>query len=308
MSNEEFKEYINKTLGNSIRCLLPSYWWKRLFGLVVDKIDEVDGKLAEVDGKVNKLPTKSYIDDAVKDKASEQYVDDAVKDKQDTLVSGTNIKTVNGESVLGEGNIEVASIILIVPVIGNSDYDEIREWNKERLSLITYLNMGRVVIHEVIGPINCPAIIPDTIVIDDSDRNKIIITARRYNYHETLYGSDIAEVHTRVKFTFNATDGSVVAEDVDDGNVIYIGDVDNSLINRNKLLLKAVTPNAALSRARYYTDGNYVDYSLIGVYISMVLIGNFYEECIVISIYHNGSFEDWYVVKKTGEVGRFTTN
>ena len=288
MTTQELKEYINKTLGNSIRCLLPSYWWKRLFGLVVDKVAEVDGKVAEV-------PTK-------------QYIDNAVKGKQDTLVSGTNIKTINGEDILGEGNIELGSIILQVPVIKNSDYDEMREWNKEKLSLITYWNRNRVVIQEIIGPIDCLSIIPDTIVVDDSDRSKIIITARRYNYHETLYSSDIAEVHTRVKYTFNATDGSVAVEDIDDGNVIYIGDVDNSLINRNKLLLKAVTPNAALSRARYYTDGNYVDYGLIGVYISSVLIGNFYEECIVISIYHNGSFEDWYVVKKTGEVGRFTAN
>ena len=27
--------------------------------------------------------------------------------KQDTLVSGTNIKTINGNSILGEGNIEI---------------------------------------------------------------------------------------------------------------------------------------------------------------------------------------------------------
>lgn len=27
--------------------------------------------------------------------------------KQDTLVSGTNIKTVNGQTLLGEGNIEI---------------------------------------------------------------------------------------------------------------------------------------------------------------------------------------------------------
>lgn len=28
-------------------------------------------------------------------------------DKQDTLISGTNIKTINGNSILGEGNIVV---------------------------------------------------------------------------------------------------------------------------------------------------------------------------------------------------------
>ena len=32
---------------------------------------------------------------------------DKIEEKQDKLVSGTNIKTINGESVLGEGNIEI---------------------------------------------------------------------------------------------------------------------------------------------------------------------------------------------------------
>lgn len=42
---------------------------------------------------------------------AENYVQDAITElgnnKQDTLVSGTNIKTINGESVLGSGNIEI---------------------------------------------------------------------------------------------------------------------------------------------------------------------------------------------------------
>lgn len=42
MTAQELKNYIDRTLGTSIRCLLPSYWWKRLFGLVVDKIDNVE--------------------------------------------------------------------------------------------------------------------------------------------------------------------------------------------------------------------------------------------------------------------------
>lgn len=35
-------------------------------------------------------------------------VETSLGNKQDTLVSGTNIKTINGESVLGEGNIEIS--------------------------------------------------------------------------------------------------------------------------------------------------------------------------------------------------------
>lgn len=42
MTTQELKEYIGRVLGNSIRCLLPSYWWKRLFGLVVDKVEEIE--------------------------------------------------------------------------------------------------------------------------------------------------------------------------------------------------------------------------------------------------------------------------
>lgn len=45
MNTQELKEYIGRVLGNSIRCLLPSYWWKRLFGLVVDMVEEVEGKV-----------------------------------------------------------------------------------------------------------------------------------------------------------------------------------------------------------------------------------------------------------------------
>ena len=70
----ELKSYINRVLGNSLRCLLPSYWWKRLFGLLVDKVEEVDK---------------------------------SVGNKQEKLVSGKNIKTINGEDILGNGNIDI---------------------------------------------------------------------------------------------------------------------------------------------------------------------------------------------------------
>lgn len=36
-----------------------------------------------------------------------EYLEQEVDNKQDTLVSGTNIKTINGESILGSGNIEI---------------------------------------------------------------------------------------------------------------------------------------------------------------------------------------------------------
>lgn len=53
MTTQELKNKIEKVLGNSIRCLLPSYWWKNLFHSVADRIDEV-----EVD--LNTTLTKSF--------------------------------------------------------------------------------------------------------------------------------------------------------------------------------------------------------------------------------------------------------
>ena len=51
MTTSELKSYIDRTLGNSLRCLLPSYWWKRVFGLVIDDVDSVK---KSVDSKASK--------------------------------------------------------------------------------------------------------------------------------------------------------------------------------------------------------------------------------------------------------------
>ena len=60
MATQELKQYIDRVLGNSIRCLLPSYWWKRVFGAVIDN-----------------------------------------------TISKDEVKTINGEPILGEGDLRV---------------------------------------------------------------------------------------------------------------------------------------------------------------------------------------------------------
>lgn len=56
MTTQELKQYIDKVLGNSIRCLLPSYWWKRLFNQVADRIDEAEQFASElIETKVNEV-------------------------------------------------------------------------------------------------------------------------------------------------------------------------------------------------------------------------------------------------------------
>ena len=63
-----------------------------LSGIVANQSTDISNLYTQVNqnsGKITTLNTK-------------------VNNKQDTLVSGTNIKTVNGESILGEGNIEIS--------------------------------------------------------------------------------------------------------------------------------------------------------------------------------------------------------
>lgn len=75
---------------------------------------------AEVDAAINEETTERQKQDsalggmiAAETAARER----AVASKQDTLVSGTNIKTINGQSVLGEGNIAIQG--------GTSNWDDI---------------------------------------------------------------------------------------------------------------------------------------------------------------------------------------
>ena len=62
------------------------------------------------------LATETYVNNAVSGLASETYVNNqittvntSIANKQDTLVSGTNIKTINGNSILGSGDITITS-------------------------------------------------------------------------------------------------------------------------------------------------------------------------------------------------------
>lgn len=59
------KDKINRILGNNVRLLLPSYWWKRVFGMVVDEVDRVEQK-------VNTKVDKSYVDKALSNVSTDE--------------------------------------------------------------------------------------------------------------------------------------------------------------------------------------------------------------------------------------------
>ena len=82
------------------------------------KVDKVTGKSLVDDTEIARLKNvKNYDDTEIKqdldnisqdlgNKANKNDIPD-ISGKQDELVSGTNIKTINGESILGEGNIVI---------------------------------------------------------------------------------------------------------------------------------------------------------------------------------------------------------
>lgn len=85
---------------------------------------------AEYDGLAVKNPNTYYIiTDAQGGDLSNYYTkgetDTLLGGKQPTLVSGTNIKTINNESLLGEGNIDIqgGSSVNVVQDIGTSTSD-----------------------------------------------------------------------------------------------------------------------------------------------------------------------------------------
>lgn len=283
MTTQELKEYINKTLGNSIRCLLPSYWWKRLFGLVVDKV-------AEVDGKVNKLPTKSYIDDAV-------------KGKQDALVSGTNIKTINRESILGVGDIDINSKTFIT-LDFQPDSDGIKEQNFQIwLQFTDLVNKG-----EILPPVRIKDdyVVASAIIYPHNYFITIYDDVYAYGFLATITDTNTLE-NFPMKYLLTGYGEIIKTAGTLDVNILYIGNITSTMKDSNKSLLKLQNQDVATTKLKYYTsETDYIECSIISIYSSIVLVGNFYKNCIVVTVYYNGNFEEWYVINDTGETGKFT--
>lgn len=78
----------------------------------------------------NTLGGNSASDEVVSSqKAIKEYMDGAIAGKQDTLVSGTNIKTINGSSVLGSGDLTISATASFASLTGDpGDNENLVEW------------------------------------------------------------------------------------------------------------------------------------------------------------------------------------
>ena len=57
--------------------------------------------------------TINKLTDNVKSSDEINKINEIIDGKQDTLVSGTNIKTINNESLLGSGNVSLSSVVFV---------------------------------------------------------------------------------------------------------------------------------------------------------------------------------------------------
>lgn len=92
----------NKVITNKVTTIEQS---------ITDLSDTIPSKVSELTNDAGYITNSALTDLATKEEVSA---------KQDTLVSGTNIKTINGNSILGEGNINIEGGSGESPIFGMS--------------------------------------------------------------------------------------------------------------------------------------------------------------------------------------------
>ena len=168
MTIKELKSYIDRVLGSSLRCLLPSYWWKRLFGLLVDKVDEVEKTVGK---------------------------------KQEKLVSGETIKTINGEDILGGGNIEIKSSGVDVVVDAELDKTSSNPIANKAVANALEDKASKIYVTDEIGKVQFPV---DTELSEDSTNaiaNSAVTAALDGKKDkEEVYEIDLGECSNQIEF------------------------------------------------------------------------------------------------------------
>ena len=126
-----------------------------------------------------KLEFSNYDDTEIKEEINELK-----QDKQDKLISGTNIKTINNESVLGSGNIEIQG--------GGSDYPDLT--NKPVLQHRSLSNYEELISTTINGthPVTyygLPDIVP--LQLDESGQEVFDLTTLDYGIFCTSIGGAV---------------------------------------------------------------------------------------------------------------------
>lgn len=85
-------------------------------------------------GEISSI-TEEYVDGRIEE--VKEYVDEQVNTKQDTLVSGENIKTINGNPIIGDGDITIEGGSTNIIELTQDEYDNLEEKDENTIYVIT---------------------------------------------------------------------------------------------------------------------------------------------------------------------------
>ena len=142
MKAQELNTYISKVLGNSIRCLLPSYWWKRLLTLIVDYVGSVDTKVDGNAGRVDSLEkyvkSKTWITITTNSEGSAMILADGMNIE----IAANSTKKVHFINIflILDGNVNIDSIDTSMVFTSNVTNMGNMFWNCELLTTLDLSN------------------------------------------------------------------------------------------------------------------------------------------------------------------------
>lgn len=153
-----------------------------------------------------------------------------VDKKQDTLVSGTNIKSVNGQSLLGAGNLEVTGKSAYEVYVENLPTDETRLSEAEWLESLKG-ETGSAGHNPCLGRYNMfpdpapEAVAGDYLFVDDTTESPVVTYV--YKYDGTAWDSG-AVVVTSETGTDTGTETQIVTEEVNLTSGLKVGQLSKS--------------------------------------------------------------------------------
>lgn len=291
-----------------------------------EMIDELRGDMVTISGQVTDAIAAANaaqaaadaltIDDGFYDNSEQpvqsKVVKAALDNKQDTLVSGTNIKTVGNESLVGSGNIDIKTIDnQSIMGSGNVDINSIIEQNsdeKTKLWIGTY-SQYQLLGNQYFGWDNTSTVFTKTQTPDETtqfyDSSADEISAVCSSFYAWKYESII--VYTKsatpavgdfIGFSgsntitiSNDAITSIATDSISDGTITYTRDTSSDLLQTNETIYCTLHGANTYDKVTRYSTADFTDgdaaYNANTIYICTDT-GSIYKGATLLNIPRSG--------------------
>ncbi len=150
---------------------------------------------------------QTMINNSITGKADTTAVTEDLADKQDTLVSGTNIKTINNESILGEGNISIQG--------GSVDVSSLQQYltaaTDAAFTGLTGMKEG-----DICNLVEHNAVVPNSYEYHDEGWD--------VSFNDTEWWKDRAGYNVEISFDAEQFEQQLVLQNIEQHNIEYESD------------------------------------------------------------------------------------